>query len=79
MSTSLNTPKEDRTSEFYEDQFCSLTNWGPGEFEKFCEVIGYTEEDPDDFFGHQAWRCWNAMTPAQRADFASDFDDWLDA
>lgn len=77
--TSLNTPKSDRDSQFYADQFADATNWGPREFEKFCDVIGFVEPDAEDFFGHRASRVWEAMTEIQKADFASDFDDWLDA
>ncbi len=76
---SLNTPKSERDSQFYADQFTDETNWGPGEFEKFCQVIGFTEPDADNFFGHRASQAWEAMTDQQKADFSRDFDDWLDA
>lgn len=78
MST-LNTPKQERDSSFYEDQFTDSTNWGPGQFEAFCAEIGFIEPDAEDFFGHRASRVWEAMTEQQKADFVSDFDDWLDA
>ena len=77
--TSLNTPKAERDSAFYEDQFTSASNWGPREFENYCEVIGFVEPDTEDFFGNRASRVWGAMTEEQKADFARSFDDWLDA
>lgn len=77
--SSLNTPKAERDEVFYEDQFTSASNWGAGEFENFCEVVGFVEPDTEDFFGNRASRVWGAMTEQQKADFAVDFDCWLDA
>lgn len=79
MNHSHNTPKESRDEAFYRDNFTDSTNWGVGEFESYCESIGFVEPDPDDFFGHRASRLWEAMNEKQKAEFASDFDDWLDA
>jgi hypothetical protein len=79
MNASLNTPKSERTDAFYEDQFTSSSNWGPGEFEKFVQEIGFVEPDSDDFICQRALRVWEAMTRQQREEFASAFDDWLDA
>ena len=79
MNASLNTPKAERNEDFYQDQFTSSSNWGPGEFEKFCQEINFVEPDNEDHFGQRAWRVWDAMTREQRKEFASNFDDWLDA
>jgi len=75
----LNTPKADRDDEFYQDQFTSSSNWCPGEFERFVREIGFVEPEPDECFGHRAWRVWDAMSREQREEFASNLDDWLDA
>ena len=74
----MNTPKTERTSDFYMDAFTSSSNWGPGEFEKFAAEVG-VKDDPEDFFGQRAWRVWDSMTEEQRAEFSSDFDYWLDS
>ena len=73
----MNTLK--RTADFYQDAFTASSNWGPGEFEKFITEIGFTADDPEDFFGQRAWRVWGVMTEQQRAEFASDYDAWLDS
>lgn len=73
-----NTPKEERDYWLYQDQFTSASNWGPGDFERFVEELGIIEEAPEDFFAQRAWRVWDAITEEQRAEFASDFDYWLD-
>lgn len=75
----MNTPKENRNNEFYLDAFTSASSWGPGEFEKFMQEIGFTSDDPDDFFGRRAWRVWASMTEAQKNEFSSNYDDWLDS
>lgn len=68
----------DRTELFYRDAFTSASTWGPGIFEAACVVHGIARED-DEFFGHTASRLWDALTEEERAEFAADFDDWLDA
>ncbi len=75
----MNTPKEERDTNFYRDAFTSSSTWGKGDFERFMADVGYTDDDPDDFFGQRASRVWEAMTDEQKAEFASDFDDWLDS
>jgi hypothetical protein len=72
------TPKEDRSSAFYADAFTESTTWGPGIFETACEEHGITAED-GEFFGHTASRLWETYSEAERAEFAVDYDDWLDA
>ncbi len=79
MTSLNNTPKEERDSAFYLDQFTASSNWGPGEFEKHCVSIGFTEPDTEDFFGHRASRAWEAMTQDEKNQYSSDFDYWLDA
>ena len=68
----------DRTTEFYRDAFTSATPGGPGIFEAACAAHGITSED-GEFFGHTASRLWDALSEDERAAFAADYDDWLDA
>jgi len=68
----------ERTTEFYRDQFTNASTWGPGIFEAECAEHG-VEAGEGEFFGHTASRLWDAMTEAERAEFAADLDDWLDA
>ncbi len=75
----MNTPKEERDSAFYQDAFTSSSTWGKGDFERFVQEIGFKEDDPDDFFGQRAFRLWEFMNDEQKAEFASNLDDWLDS
>ena len=72
------TPKEDRSSTFYADAFTESTTWGPGIFETACAAHGITASE-DEFFSHTAFRLWETYSEAERDQFASDYDDWLDA
>ena len=72
------TDRTDRTTEFYRDAFTSASTWGPGMFEADCAAHGITPED-GEFFGHTASRLWDALSEDERAAFAADYDDWLDA
>lgn len=67
----------ERNEFFYRDAFTSSTTWGPGVFEADCAAHGITPSD-DEFFCHTAARLWDALNDAERAEFASDYDDWLD-
>lgn len=75
----MNTPKDERNSEFYRDAFTSSQTWGKGDFERFVQDIGFKDDDPDDFFGQRAFRVWEFMNDEQKKDFSDSLDDWLDA
>jgi hypothetical protein len=72
------TSKDERTPEFYREAFTESSTWGPGVFERECAEHGITPAD-DEFLCHTAARLWDALTDAERAQFSSDYDDWLDA
>lgn len=74
----MSTPKEDRDSQFYEDAYTSMTTWEPGVFKTECQEHGIAPEDGESF-GQTAWRLWNCLSDDEKAEFASDCDDWLDA
>ena len=77
--TTLNTPKAERTSDFYRDAFTESTTWGAGNyFEAECAAHGIIPAT-DEFFCHTADRLWSAMSDEERSQFVSDYDDWLDA
>ena len=73
-----NTPKEDRNDAFYFDAFTSMTTWSANMWRDELASHGIEESD-DEMFGATAERLWNAYTEEERAEFASDYDDWLDA
>jgi hypothetical protein len=68
--------KDERNDEFYRDAFTSSTTWGKGVFETECASHNIIPGD-DEFFCHAADRLWNALTDEEKAQFASDYDDWL--
>lgn len=78
MTSLNNTPKEERDSAFYRDAFTSSSTWGPGNFEAECADHAVIPGD-DELFCHTADRLWNALNSEEIAQFASDYDDWLDA
>lgn len=75
----MNTSKEDRDEAFYVDAFTSMTTWGPGVFEADCAEHGIEYDPDEDAFGLIAEKLWEAYSDNERAEFCSDYDDWLDA
>lgn len=72
------TPKSDRDDAFYFDAFTSASTWSDSMWRDELAAHGI-EESEDEQFGATAERLWNAYSEAERTEFASNYDDWLDA
>ena len=72
------TAKSDRTNEFYRDAFTTASTWTPAVFADACAAHGIVPIE-DERFADTAERLWECLQDAERADFCSDLDDWLDA
>ena len=75
MST---TPKEHRDDGFYFDAFTSMSTWSANMWRDELVAHGIVESE-DEHFGATAARLWSTYSEEERAKFASDYDDWLDA
>lgn len=74
----MNTPKDDRDTEFYRDAFCSASTWGPGFFEAMLSEHPEVESDEYEFFCHRANALWEKLSQEEIRDFMASYDDWLD-
>lgn len=73
----MNTPKAERDSAFYFEAFTCLSTWSVTMWRD--ELAAHGLQEGEEHFGATAERLWNVYTEKERAEFASNYDDWLDA